>query len=338
MEDSRKTQLLWFLLATAILAALIYLSDYREFISVLASSEGKYVAIAVAWGCFTLLVWSVVWHRFLLLLDIPVEFQESVRLLLAGTFLNSITPLGRFGGEPFIAHLIARRTDTTFQQALSSVSSSDISNALPFVTYGTLAILYVAIFGTLGNVVADIAVLVVVLVFLSALAVYLLWFGRVQYVVTFIDRLITFERGFGRWQPYINSGKERGRELLLQMRKVGDHPRNVLTTICISHFAVLGHIGAVYFVLLSVGVEPVPRAIIFVVTLSAFLTFAPTPGGTGAFEAGFAGLVVAFFPVTAATATSIAILYRIGTYLPGVVLGYVSLLTLGRIDTDESSI
>lgn len=334
---TRRNQLLWFTLATAILVGLIYVSDHSEFVAVLSRSDPMYVGIATASGCFTLLVWSVVWHRFFTLLEIPIRFRESMRLLLAGTFLNSVTPLGRFGGEPFVAHLIARRTDTTFQQALSSVSSSDISNALPFVTYGTLAVLYVALFGTVGNVVADVAVLVVLLVILSAVAVYLMWFGGATYVVELVGRLVRYDRGFGRWQPYVDSGRARGREVLIQMRKVGDHPREVFVTILVSHVAVLGHVGAVYFVLLAVDVEPNPRAIVFVVTLSAFLTFAPTPGGTGAFEAGFAGLVVAFFPVTAATATSVAILYRVGTYLPGVVLGYLSLLTLKRVEADESA-
>ena len=56
----------------------------------------------------------------------------------------------------------------------------------------------------------------------------------------------------------------------------------------------------------------------------------PTPGSVGTFEAGFAGLLVLFFPVAGATATSIAILYRIGTYLPGVVFGYISLVSLNH--------
>jgi uncharacterized protein (TIRG00374 family) len=323
--SNRRKKLLWFLLSTSILGGLIYFSDYREFSAVLLGSRPGYVALAIASGCFTLCMWAVVWHRFFALLDLQIRFRQSFRLLLSGVFLNAVTPLGRFGGEPFVAHLIASHTDATFPQALSSVSSSDMSNAFPFVTFGIGAISYIAIFGTLQRMVADLVPWIVVLVLIAMTTIYLLWFGGLQRLFEYLDERITLELAFGRWRPYIESGKEKGQEILFRMRDVGDSPREILPTIAISHIAVLGHIGAAYFALLAVGVEPVAHTLFLVVALSAFLTFSPTPGSMGTFEAGFAGLLVIFFPITGATATSIAILYRVGTYLPGVVLGYISL-------------
>lgn len=336
MEGSRRN-LLWLLLATAILGVLVYVSDYREIIAVLSQAEGRYVAMAIASGGFTLLTWAVVWHRFFGLFGVDTRFRLTLRLLLAGTFLNSVTPLGRFGGEPIVAYLIAHRTDANLQQALSSVSSADLSNALPFITIGTVAVVYVAVFGTLWGVVNDIAAGIVVVVALAALTIYLLWFGGAQRVIGLVDRLVTFEVRFGRFQTYVDSGVKRGREILSRMREVGDNPREAAVTLLVSHLAVVGHVSATYFVLLSLGVDPVLETILVVVALSAFLTFSPTPGSTGTFEAGFAGLILAFFPVTAATATSVAILYRVGTYLPGVVLGYASLLSLGKPSRDGPS-
>jgi len=326
--SSRIKRLLWYLVSTSILAGLVYVSDYREFMRVLFRSDLGYVALTIMCGCFTLLMWSIVWHRFFGLLDIRIRFRESLRLLLAGTFLNAVTPLGRFGGEPFVAHFISSRTDATFPQALSSVSSSDLSNAFPFVTFGAVAILYILVFGTVGSAVAEVVPLVVVLVVGSIVTIYLLWFGGIQSVFDYIDHVIPFTAEFGRWQPYVESLKQKGRKVLSRMRDIGDHPRKIVPTLLLSHVAVVGHIGAVYFSLLSVGVEPVAHTILLVVALSAILTFSPTPGSMGTFEAGFAGLIVLFFPVAGATATSIAILYRVGTYLPGVVFGYLSFVSL----------
>lgn len=326
--NDRAKQILWFLLSTGILGGLIYFSNYREFVAVLFGSQPGFVALAIACGCFTLFMWAVVWHRFFTLLDIPIKFRESLRLLLAGTFLNAVTPLGRFGGEPFVAHLIARRTEATFPQALSSVSSADLSNAFPFVTFGTVAILYLVIFGTIGSIVADIVPGVVVLMLLSVVAIYLLWFGGGQRLLGRVDGFVSFDLDFGRFQPYVESGRQKAGETLVRMRNVGDNPQEVAPTILLSHVAVLGHIGAVYFTLLSVGVEPVAHTVLLVVALSAFLTFSPTPGSMGTFEAGFAALVVVFFPVSGATATTVAVLYRVGTYLPGVVLGYISFVSI----------
>lgn len=332
----RTKQLAWLLISTVILGALIYVSDPREFVDVLSRSDKRYVVIVILCGIYTLLMWSVVWHRFFKLLDIPLHFRQSVRLLLAGTFLNAITPLGRFGGEPFIATFVASRTDATTQQALSSVSSSDLSNALPFLTFGAFSIVYVIAFGQARDVVVDVAIWVGVLILFSVVVVYLLWFGGARSLLEYVGGLVSFRRGFGRWQSYVESGKRRGRELLVRMEEVGDNPRSVAVTLAISHLAVLGHIGAVYFALLAVGVDPVIQTVFVVVTLSAFLTFSPTPGSMGAFEAGFAGLIVVFFPVTTATATSVAILYRIGTFLPGLALGYISLLGLQGADLDNT--
>lgn len=335
--SGKKRRLLWFLVSTAILVGLVYVSNYREFIDVLLGSHAGYVTLAVVCGVFTLLMWSVVWHLFFGLLDIDMRFVQSVRLLLAGTFLNAVTPLGRFGGEPFIAHMIASRSDATFSQALSSVSSSDLSNSLPFLTFGTVALLYIAIFGTVRSIVADIAVWVAILVVAAMVTIYLLWFGGMTSLIDTLGSVVSIERSLGRLDPYVESIREKGREILWRMREVGDQPRTVVFTLGVSHVAVLGHIGAVYFALLSVGVEPVAHTLFLVVALSAFLTFSPTPGSMGTFEVGFAGLVVAFFPVPAATATSIAIIYRIATYLPGVVLGYVSFVSLGSVEAEEFS-
>lgn len=330
-------RLLWFLVSTAILAGLIYVSDYREIVDVLLGSDISYVGLAILSGLFTLFMWSVVWHLFFRLLDIEAEFRQSIRLLLAGTFLNAVTPLGRFGGEPFIAHLIANRSDASFSQALSSVSSADLSNSLPFLTFGTAGILYVAIFGTIGDILADAAIWVAVLGVAALLTVYLLWFGGFDSIFDELGRVVAFERGFGRLEPYIDSARAKGREILERMREVGDQPRGVAVSLGMSHVAVLGHIGAVYFALLAVGVDPVAHTVFLVVALSAFLTFSPTPGSVGTFEAGFAALLVAFFPVSVATATSIAIIYRVGTYLPGVVLGYLSFMSLGTVEAKNMS-
>lgn len=328
--NERVNRVLWYLVSTAILVGLVYVADYRELVAMLRSSEPQYIGLAVLCGCFTLLMWAVVWHRFFGMLGITMRFRESLQLLLAGTFLNAVTPLGRFGGEPFVAHMVASRTDATFPQALSSVSSSDLSNAFPFITFGTVAILYLMLFGTLQSALLDVAPLVLVLAVVAVVTIYLLWFGGLQSVAERIDRSVTLDLRSRRLQRYAGWLKRKGGKVLSRMRDVGDQPRKIVPALVVSHVAVVGHVGATYFALVSVGVDPVAHTVLLVVALSAFLTFSPTPGSVGTFEAGFAGLVLLFFPVGGATATSIAILYRIGTYLPGVLLGYLGFVSLQR--------
>jgi uncharacterized protein (TIRG00374 family) len=330
MSKLRNSNILWFSVSTVILFLLVYFADYREIISVLRNASPFFVILSVFSGLFTLLMWGLVWHRFFDILDIPVNLKKSIRLLLAGLFLNAMTPLGKFGGEPFVAHLIGRRTDSNYQQALSSLSSADLSNAIPFATFGIASIGYLAIFSTLEGLLADLAIIMVSLAVSAVIIIYLLWFNGARRLVGVLNRIYVLEIDYGRWQPYIDSGKERGREILDRLEEVREQPRQVIIALCISHLAVMGHIGATYFGLMAVGASPELHTVFLIVSLSSIFTFSPTPGSAGTIEAGLVILLLAFYPISIATATSVAIIYRVATYLPGVIFGYMSFVSLNR--------
>lgn len=323
---------IWFFISTVILAALIYVSDYNELISVVAKSDLSYVLFAVASGCFTLFIWGSVWHQFFGYFEINVRFRRSIHLLLAGTFFNFVTPLGKFGGEPIVAHLISEHTNSKYSQALSSVTSADLSNSLPFLTSAVVTTLYLVLFEKSIFSIEKIVPIVLFFVISWLLIIYLLWFGRIQSFSRYADRINSLAPTFGKLDPYFQLIKNKISITVSKMRKVGESPQKIFFILAISHLAILGHIGGLYFALLSVGVKPIPHAIFIIISLSTFLTFSPTPGSIGTFEAGFAGLLLIFFPITTATATAIAIIYRVGTYLPGLILGYLSVITLKSID------
>lgn len=333
MGKLKNSNVLWFSVSTVILLALIYFADYREIIGVLRNADKLFVGLAIASGLFTILTWSIVWHRFFDIMNIEIGLGKSLQLLLSGLFLNAMTPLGKFGGEPFVAHFVGKNTGSTYQQALSSVSSADLSNAIPFATFGVSAIGYIAIFGTLEGLLADLALIVVSLTFSAAVIAYMLWFDGARKLAKLIAKAPVPDINYGRWRPYIDSGKERGNKLLDRLEEVRKKPRKVFITLCISHFAVLGHIAATYFALLAVGADPTLHTVFLIVSLSTVFTISPTPGSSGTLEAGLVILLLMFYPVSAATATSVAIIYRVGTYLPGVIFGYISLVSLNRDPT-----
>jgi len=330
MGKIKNSNLLWFSISTVILFALIYFADYREIIDVLLNADRRFVLFSVLSGFFTILTWSIVWHRFFHIMNIKIKHGKSLQLLLSGLFLNAMTPLGRFGGEPFVAHFVGKNTEATYQQALSSVSSADLSNAIPFATFGVSAIGYVAVFSTLEGLIADLALIVVSLTFSAAVIAYMLWFNGARKLAELISRAPIPEINYGRWRPYIDSGKRRGLELLDRLEEVRQQPRKVFVALCISHFAVLGHMAATYFALMAVGVDPTLHTVFLIVSLSTVFTISPTPGSSGTLEAGLVILLMMFYPVSAATATSVAIIYRVATYVPGIVFGYLSLVNLNR--------
>lgn len=326
--EPRAKKIVWYVVATLIFGVLVYFANYHKIIDVLFASDLYYVSIAILFGLFTILMWSIVWYRFFGILELDISLRESIQLLLAGLFMNAVTPLGRFGGEPFMAHIIGKNTEANYQQALTGVTSADLSNAIPFATYGVLAIVYLAIFSTLEGFMADITLVMLSIVVFSLFIVYLLWFNGARYLIRLGHKLYPLEKEFGRLRPYIDSGKERGREVLDRLEEVGDQPRKVFWTICVSHLAVVGHLGAIYFAFKAVGVEPMLHSVLLIISLSTVLTFSPTPGSTGTIEAGLTLLIMAFYPISPATATSVAIIYRVATYLPNIFLGYIGLINL----------
>jgi hypothetical protein len=72
---------------------------------------------------------------------------------MAGTLMNSITPLGQAGGEPFMAFVISDNAETSYEKALSSVVSADLVNAIPFIAYLIVAVIYLLAAGSINNIV-----------------------------------------------------------------------------------------------------------------------------------------------------------------------------------------
>ncbi|MFB6190551.1 MAG: lysylphosphatidylglycerol synthase domain-containing protein [Candidatus Nanohaloarchaea archaeon] len=83
--------------------------------------------------------------------------------------------------------------------------------------------------------------------------------------------------------------------------------------------------------LLSMGVSSDFTPLYFVLVLSSFGNFSPTPGGSGTFEALMAAVLTFFLPhITFATALAVAIIFRLTTYWPGLAIGYLALNSLGN--------
>jgi len=106
--DSKLKKLAWFGVSTAIIGGLIYFADINKFIEALQSASGPLLVPAFATGLGVFLIFGYTWYRFLTKVGVDVSYFESVRLFLASQFMNSITPLGQFGGEPFMAYIIRK--------------------------------------------------------------------------------------------------------------------------------------------------------------------------------------------------------------------------------------
>jgi len=327
----------WFGVTGVLFAGLLYLADLGEFLSSIGRADPTFFAIAIAVGFSSLLVWALVWHRYFRRMAIETTLSRTVRMFLTGHFLNSITPLGQFGGEPIMAYIVSDNTDTDYETSLACVISADILNATPFFTFTLGGLLYLAVFGSLEGLLVDIAILSVLIVLVGGLVAYLLWSDN-SALGTAVNRLLTAIGGrFDRAESLVRSLQERVDRIEEAFQEAGSDPGFLLTTAGVSHLAIVAQIVSLYFVFLSIGIEPDFVPLYLIVNLSVIATLSPTPGGSGTYEVAFSALVTLFFPVELATAVTAAVLFRLTTYWPGLLVGYVSMLTLRSSPTSDGA-
>ena len=332
-----RKSLLWYGVAIVLFGGLLYLADVGQVLDSIRRADPRFFAAAVGVGVSSLLVWAWVWHRFFGQLSIETTWGRTIQLFLSGHFLNSVTPLGQFGGEPVMAYLISETTGDDYGRTLACVVSSDIVNAVPFFTFPLGGIVYLSLIGPVDGFLVEIGLVVLGVLALGGSVTYLLWFdnGRLHHGANAaLDRL---EARFSRGESIFESVRGSLREVAAAFEIAGDDPRFLLVTGSISHLAIIAQIVSLYLVFLAMGIEPRFVPLYFIVTLSTIATLSPTPGGSGTYEAAFAGLLTLFYSVPLSTAVTAAVLFRLTTYWPGVLIGFGSLLTLESAAVDENA-
>lgn len=325
--DSRKQKILWFGVSTAIIAGLIYFADFNKFLNSLQAAKHIYLLPAFFFGMAVFTVYGYVWYHFFKSMKLGLSYFKSLRLFVASEFMNSITPLGQFGGEPLMAYIVSRNSDASYERSFSAVLSSDMVNAVPTITFVTGGVIYLLLFGSsVTNIIVQLFYIVLVGFFLGATLLYLLWFrtGTIESAILRIIQGIVSVTGRG--EKYIGIAEERLARVEESFKTVGDSPRQLLKTGLIAHLAFLSQILCLYFVLLSLGYNVDFTPLYFVFTLSGLANYSPTPGGAGAYEGAMAGLLTLFIPgIPFADALIAGILFRMTTYWPGLIIGYLAL-------------
>jgi uncharacterized protein (TIRG00374 family) len=269
-------------------------------------------------------------------MEVHVTFLDSLKFFMAGHFLNSIFPMGQFGGEPFMAYVISDNTEASYGKSFSAVFSSDLVNTVPGMVFMAVgAILMFQTGGVTDNLVGLVTKLIIVM-FLGAIIGYYIWFkpSKVRKLTLYLIRAITGFLGRGKViEEKIGEGMRNAEESL---SRVGKDPRALFKILAIAHLGFILQLFCLAFILSSLGVEYTLIPLFFVINLAAFSNFSPTPGGAGTYEAALAGLLTAFLGVDLACATAAGVLFRATTYWPGLLIGYVSLNSLeGELDFSD---
>lgn len=328
--DSRVEKALWFGVSTAIFAGLIYFADLGKFLDALASASLVLLVPAFVAGFSVFFVFGYTWHRFMRKVGIEVSYFESLKFFFAGQFMNSVTPLGQFGGEPFMAYIVQRNTGASYEKSLSTVFSADVVNAIPMLTFLLGGTAYLFLFSSLNSLIIQVIYAGIVLTGLGGLIVYLLWF-KAGSIESYILRLLRYFSGvIGRGESLVERAETRLQRMQNTFESIGENPRHLFQTAVVAHIYFVLQVICLYFVMLSFGVSTDFTPLYFIIAISSLANFAPTPGGSGAFEASMAAIMSSplLLGIDFEVAVAAAIIFRLTTYWPGLLVGYLSLLSV----------
>jgi len=319
----------WFGVSTIILLGLIYFADISKFIDALSSADPLPLIPAFVFGFSVFFVFANTWREFLTKMGAETSLSEAFRLFMSGQFMNSVTPLGQFGGEPFMAYVINQNTDLSYEEAFSTVLSGDIINGVPTFTFLIGGGVYLALFSSLTDIVAQTLYAAVIILAVGGPIAYLLWFktGAIEgFLVSILSKI---SDKLGRGDKLVSTIESRLDEVEKAFESIGENPYHLLKTALIAHLSFIFQVFCLYLILFAFGFTPDFSPLYFIIVIAGLANFAPTPGGSGAYEATMTFLLTQFLPsVSNEFAVATAIIFRLTTYWPGILVGYLALLSL----------
>jgi uncharacterized protein (TIRG00374 family) len=315
---------LGFVVAGAVVALLVDFVGTEGVLDGLARADLGWVALACLSTAVCLTAWGKAWQIVLHVAGIEESFSRLVVTYYAATFANYVTPLGQAGGEPFIAYVLSRDTEASYQDSLASVVTADLLNLFPFVTFagvGFAALLYDS---SLPEAVEPLAGGLVVLSVGVPLLTAVGW--------RFRDRLraalLRASAPLTSRVPYITLDGLRRRihETETAFERIATDRRALVKALSVSYVGWVFFALPLYFSAQAIGAELSLLLVFFIVPASTLAGLVPSPGGSGAVETALVVLVVALTAVGQTDAAVIAILYRVASYLFALLLGGVAAL------------
>jgi len=270
----------------------------------------------LALGCLSTFVclsaWGKAWQVVLEVAGIEESFRRLVVTYFAATFANYVTPLGQAGGEPFIAYVLSRDTDASYEDSLASVVTADLLNLLPFFTFAAVGMGVLVVRTTLPDEVRGVAVALVGFAVGVPVAAAVGWRFR-HSVGRFVLRLVAPVARRIRFVS-VEGIRERMRDLNEAFERIATDPRGLVHALAFSYIGWLFFALPLYFAALAVG-DPVSLLLVFfIVPASTLAGLTPSPGGLGGVEAALVGLLVVLAGVSTASGYAVATVYRLASY------------------------
>jgi len=290
----------------------------------LAGADVGWLAVGCLSTAVGLVSWAKAWQVVLGVAGIPVRFRKLVVTYYAATFANYVTPLGQAGGEPFIAYVLSRDTEASYEDSLASVVTADLLNLLPFFTFAAVGMGVLLVRTTLPDEVRGAAVALVVLGVGVPAGAAAGWRVR-RRLGRLAVRLVAPVARRTRFVT-VDGIRRRLSELNEAFERIAADPRALAHALVYSYVGWLFFALPLYFAALTVG-EPLGLLLVFfVVPASTLAGLTPSPGGLGGVTAALVALLGVLAGFSSATGYAVATVYRLASYWFAVFVGGIAAL------------
>ena len=315
-----------FAVALVLLGLLAAGIGIEEIAAELADADPRWLALGCLSTAVGLLSWARAWQVVLRVVGVSVSFRKLVVTYYAATFANYVTPLGQAGGEPFIAYVLSRDTEASYEDSLASVVTADLLNLLPFFTFAAVGTAVLAVRTTLPQEIQGVAV---------ALAVFAVGVPAVagagwRFRMPLGRLLVRVASPVARRTRFLSveSIRERLRELNEAFERIAADPRALAHALVFSYVGWLFFALPLYFAVLAVGGTISLWLVFFIVPASTLAGLTPSPGGLGGVEAALVGLLVVLAGFTTASGYATATIYRLASYWFALGVGGLAAITV----------
>lgn len=309
--------------AFAVAVAVIYLLGvavgWDATVERLRQGHLGWIAAACGSTLLCLALWTVMWREILSAMEIDVGYRQLVVTFYAATFANYVTPMGQAGGEPFVAYVLSRDTEASYEESLASVLIADVLRLLPFFTVAAVGVAYLVFRASLPDTLESSAALLLALAVLMPVAVVLVWRNRRRLEGYAVDAVRPLERRTDRLSA--EGVAKRIDRLNTSMEKVAEEPRALLYAVVAAYVGWILFALPLYFSGLALDLPVSLLLVAFAVPVTIVTSFTPLPGGLGAIEGTLVVILTLMAAMTASEALAVTTVYRLTSYWIVVAVG-----------------
>jgi len=319
------------LLSIGLIAGILYLVGFDKTASVLMRLSLGYFLLLLLIQLATMILSALKWR--LILRHNKVSFTNLLASTFVGYLINNINPMGMAGGEPVKAFILSKKEKMPTEKAFASVVVDLFLEIFPIFILSAIAIFLVLSSGVPVEIAFVIAAASLALLVLFALSVTLVInreysLRMIGAFTGLVARIPLLKRRVAKIRSEMDEIYGRFNDAM--KRHMLDNYILVLGTF-ISMSCWFLRILRVYVAFKAVGVDiPIP-VLVIVEAVAIVVTFFPIlPGAIGVWEGTSIALFVILAPgVSAAEATTVALIDRVIFYIFPSILGIFAALFLG---------